>query len=101
MSFSNVPETAMQDKALEIIHLVQQAFREHSPAGFKARVQKAQHKIDEHNPRGWWLVKVDIDIPPDQLFRYYELLSEVEDKLLKKHHTNTLIVPTIPEEQAA
>ena len=46
------------------------------------------------------MIEVQINILPDQLFRYYETLNLVEEELLA-NGINCLIVPKLPEEQAA
>ncbi len=78
-------------------YVVQRRFRELGPAGFKARVMEIEPKNDPVHGHDWYLIQTDFDVPVEELFHYYELISRVEEALDKQDHINTLIVPTISE----
>jgi len=84
-----------------VTFLVQRRLRALGRAGHKVRVVRAERRLDKSHDINWWLIKAEVNVPLSQLHKYYELLSRVEEALESRDHINTLIVPFIPEEQAA
>lgn len=84
-----------------VAFLVQKRFRQAGRKGKVARVYDVERKHDPVHGADWWMVRVEMNVPLNRLFRYYELLNEIEEKLESEDGLNALIVPTIPEEQAA
>ncbi|MCC6680864.1 MAG: hypothetical protein IT445_08165 [Phycisphaeraceae bacterium] len=85
----------------QVVFLVQKRLRDAGRKGRMARVHGAELKRDPVHNVNWWMVRVEINVALSQLAKYYELLSEIEERLESEDGLNALIVPTIPEEQAA
>lgn len=84
-----------------VVCQVQKRLRQMGDKAKKVRVTRADHMYDPVNKADWWMVRAEIDTPVNRLSRYYELFSDVEDVLEEKDRLNILIVPTVPEAQAA
>ena len=87
--------------AQDVQHAVQQVLHQQGRKGKLARVLDAQKQYDNVNKAHWWMVRVEIDVPIDNLHRYYELFSDVEESLESSQKLNVLLVPTAPAAQVA
>ena len=51
--------------------------------------------------REWWYVSVRPSIQPPKRFEYYEALATVEQELQKFDNLTVLLLPSVPESEAA
>ena len=52
---------------------------------------------EAENRDGVWYVPVRVSAQPASMFRYYEVLADVETELSEKHHVMVWLVPTVPD----